>query len=364
MKSRFLRTLLLSVFVAAFCVNAVAKDFVLVIDAGHGGKDVGAVGDYAMEKDVNLGVALKFGELVKKHCKNVKVVYTRDADFFVSLQDRANIANKAKGDLFVSIHTNSVDKKSPSRYTVTGSETYTLGLHRSNENLEVAKRENSVIELEDDYSAKYQGFDPNSAESYIIFELNQSKHMEQSINFALYVQGEFKKCGQVDKGVRQAGFWVLAKTGMPAVLVELDFICNPKREKFLSSDDGQEKLAKSLFNAFCQYKEGYDYYKNGRNRDKVEENRTPEKRRTTVAESNRNKVEYRIQFLSSGKRLPLTSRQFKGLKNVEYYEDGGVFKYTTASTFDKRQALQSLAEVQELFEDAFIVEFKNGQRIK
>lgn len=168
MKSRFLRTLLLLVFVAAFCVNAVAKDFVLVIDAGHGGKDVGAVGDYAMEKDVNLGVALKFGELVKKHCKNVKVVYTRDADFFVSLQDRANIANKAKGDLFVSIHTNSVDKKSPSRYTVTGSETYTLGLHRSNENLEVAKRENSVIELEDDYSAKYQGFDPNSAESYII----------------------------------------------------------------------------------------------------------------------------------------------------------------------------------------------------
>lgn len=161
----------------------------------------------------------------------------------------------------MSIHTNSVDKKSPSRYTVTGSETYTLGLHRSNENLEVAKRENSVIELEDDYSAKYQGFDPNSAESYIIFELNQSKHMEQSINFASYVQGEFKKCGQVDKGVRQAGFWVLAKTGMPAVLVELDFICNPKREKFLSSDDGQEKLAKSLFNAFCQYKEGYDYYK-------------------------------------------------------------------------------------------------------
>ena len=173
MKSRFLRTLLLAVFVAAFCVNAVAKDFVLVIDAGHGGKDVGAVGDYAMEKDVNLGVALKFGELVKKHCKNVKVVYTRHADFFVSLQDRANIANKAKGDLFVSIHTNSVDKKSPSRYTVTGSETYTLGLHRSNENLEVAKRENSVIELEDDYSAKYQGFDPNSAESYIIFEFNQ-----------------------------------------------------------------------------------------------------------------------------------------------------------------------------------------------
>lgn len=208
MKSRFLRTLLLLVFVAAFCVNAVAKDFVLVIDAGHGGKDVGAVGDYAMEKDVNLGVALKFGELVKKHCKNVKVVYTRDADFFVSLQDRANIANKAKGDLFVSIHTNSVDKKSPSRYTVTGSETYTLGLHRSNENLEVAKRENSVIELEDDYSAKYQGFDPNSAESYIIFELNQSKHMEQSINFASYVQGEFKKCGQVDKGVRSpASMW-------------------------------------------------------------------------------------------------------------------------------------------------------------
>lgn len=367
MKLRYLGIVLTLIFAVAFNLNAGAEDFVLVIDAGHGGKDVGAIGDYAKEKDINLGVAKRFGDLVKKHCKNVKVVYTRDGDYFVSLQERANIANRAKGDLFVSIHTNSVDKKSPTRFSVSGSETYTLGLHRSDENLDVAKRENSVIELEDDYSTKYQGFDPNSEESYIIFELNQSKHLEQSVNFASYVQREFKKCGQVDKGVRQAGFWVLAKTGMPAVLVELDFICNPKRENFLASDDGQDKLANSIFNAFCQYKTSYDYYKGGKTRPTVEKRKQDNSQRSevgTTVTADKNKVEYRIQFMSSGKKLPKNARLFKGLEDVDYYEDGGLYKYTTTRTSDKQQALRTLSKVQEQFEDAFIVEFKNGKRIK
>ncbi len=348
-----------------------AKDFVLVIDAGHGGKDVGAVGDYAKEKDINLGVALKFGNLVKKNSDNVKVVFTRDDDTFVSLQERANIANRVKGDLFVSIHTNSVDKKSPSRYTVAGSETYTLGLHRSNENLEVAKRENSVIELEDNYSVKYQGFDPNSQESYIIFELNQSKHLEQSVDFASLVQKEFKKCGQVDKGVRQAGFWVLAKTSMPAVLVELDFICNPTQENLLASESGQKKLAESIYNAFCKYKESVDYY-NGKSENlkpRKSTTKTKAEPQTKISASSAttasgNKTEYRIQFLSSAKQLPSSSKAFKGLDGVDSYKDGNWYKYTAFPTTDKKQAEKSLERVQQMYEDAFIVEFKNGKRIK
>ncbi len=353
-----------------------AKDFVLVIDAGHGGKDVGAIGDYAKEKDINLGVALKFGNLVKKNCDNVKVVFTRDDDTFVSLQERANIANRVKGDLFVSIHTNSVDKKSPSRYTVAGSETYTLGLHRSNENLDVAKRENSVIELEDNYSAKYQGFDPNSQESYIIFELNQSKHLEQSVDFASLVQKEFKKAGQVDKGVRQAGFWVLAKTSMPAVLVELDFICNPTQENLLASESGQKKLAESIYNAFCKYKDNIDYYNNksenlkprkasGKTTTETQKKQTTSKQNTASTTSdNKNKTEYRIQFLSSAKQLASSAKAFKGLEGVDFYKDGNWFKYTAYPTTDKKQAEKSLEKVQQMYEDAFIVEFKNGKRIK
>lgn len=190
---------------------------------------------------------------------DVKVVYTRDGDYFKELQERAEIANKAHGDLFISIHTNSVDKKNKRRTTIKGAATYTLGLHRSAENLAVAKRENSVMMLEDDFSTTYCGFDPNSTESYIIFELSQNQHMEQSIDFASKVQAEMvTTAGRQDNGVRQAGFWVLAKTGMPAVLIELEFICNPTSEAFLASENGQTKFAKSIFNAFKSYKLSYD----------------------------------------------------------------------------------------------------------
>ncbi len=362
--------LILSFFaVALFDVSA--KDFVLVIDAGHGGKDVGAVGDKAREKDINLGVALKLGRNIDKEFKDVKVVYTRDDDRFISLQERANIANKAKGDLFISIHTNSIDKRSKRRFSVAGAETYTLGLHRTQENFDVAKRENSVIELEDDYSARYQGFDPNSTESYIIFELNQSKHMEQSVNFASLVQDEFAAVGRIDKGVRQAGFWVLAATSMPAVLVELDFICNPKQEAYLASSDGQNQLAEALFYAFSQYKEEWDYYQSGQRRDFVEKNADNRDKRHNRKENPERagereslEIEYRVQFLSSGKRLPSGSREFRGLDDVESYKEGGLFKYTTGATTDKDKAKKNLRKVRKKFEDAFLVEFKNGKRIK
>ena len=238
MKHSYFSRRLLSVFMAFALGLSVllAKDFVVVIDAGHGGHDPGSLGSKAKEKNINLGVALKLGRLIENNMQGVKVVYTRKKDVYLTLQERANIANKVQGDLFISIHTNSLDKKSPNRRKVAGASTWTLGLHRSKENLEVAKRENSVIYLENDFSTRYEGFDPNSTESYIIFEFMQYKHMEQSINFASDIQREFvSTAGRVDRGVRQAGFWVLAKTSMPAVLVELDFICNPTQERFLFS---------------------------------------------------------------------------------------------------------------------------------
>ncbi len=240
-----------------------AKDapFTVVIDAGHGGKDVGAKGKKTNEKAVNLDVALALGRLIEKEYgkKEVKVVYTRDGDYFVTLQGRCDKANKANGNLFISIHCNSVDEKSPRRNTVNGASVYTLGLGRSKENLEVAKRENSVMMLEPDYTTTYSGFDPNSAESYIVFEMTQNRHLNQSIKFAALTQKQLvSNAGRADKGIRQDIFWVLVHTGMPAVLIELDFICNPTVEKFMMSDKGVDKMATSIFNAFC------DYYKSSK----------------------------------------------------------------------------------------------------
>ncbi|MDE6085453.1 MAG: N-acetylmuramoyl-L-alanine amidase [Muribaculaceae bacterium] len=248
--------LLITFIIASSACQLIARDFVLVIDPGHGGKDVGARGAKAYEKNINLAVAKLFGEKVKKECKDVKVVYTREDDSFVSLKDRAEIANKANGDLFVSIHVNSVSPKSKVRRTINGAEVYTLGLHKSEDNLSVAMRENSVMALEADHTETYQGFDPESSESYIIFELSQSRHMDQSIEMAELVQEALVNgAGRADKGVRQAGFWVLWATSMPSILVELDFICNPTQEKYLASKAGQEALADAIFDGFVTYKE-------------------------------------------------------------------------------------------------------------
>lgn len=237
-------------------LSASARDFVLVIDAGHGGKDVGARGVKAYEKNINLAVAKLFGEKVRKECDDVKVVYTRDNDTFVTLSDRADIANKAGGDLFVSIHVNSVARKNRKRRTIAGAEVYTLGLHRSEDNLAVAMRENSVMSLEADQSETYQGFDPESSESYIIFELSQSLYMDKSIEMAELVQRSLvENASRADKGVKQAGFWVLWATSMPSILIELDFISNPTQEKYLASSKGQRELADAIFEGFITYKE-------------------------------------------------------------------------------------------------------------
>ncbi len=236
------------------------KSFTVVIDAGHGGKDIGATDNGAKEKDINLGVALQLEKLLKKKLKDINVVMTRDNDTYLTLQQRADVANKAKGDLFISIHTNSVDKKNRNRKTVAGSSVYALGLHKDDNNMRVARRENSVIELESNYEQKYSGFDPNRDESYIIFEMAQKKNLSKSIRFAEDVQKELVGIGRKNRGVHQAGFWVLWATSMPSVLIELDFICNPTSAKYMTSSKGEKEFAEGIFNAINKY---YESWKNG-----------------------------------------------------------------------------------------------------
>ena len=236
------------------CVaNAATKrPFVLVIDAGHGGKDAGAVGQLTKEKDINLNVALALGRLVEKNCPDVKVIYTRKTDVFVTLQGRAEIANRNKANLFISVHTNSspVGKAAPM-----GAETYTLGMHRAADNLEVAKRENSVITQENNYKQTYHNFDPRKSESYIIFEFLQDRNMQQSVDLARAIQRNYTSSGRKNKGVHQAGFLVLRATSMPSVLTELGFISNAEEEKFLHSQEGVATLARAIFEGFKSYRQ-------------------------------------------------------------------------------------------------------------
>lgn len=234
-----------------------AKDFILVIDPGHGGKDFGAVDNGTKEKDINLSVALKLKKLIDSRMKGAKVVLTRKDDTYLTLQQRADIANKSKGNLFISIHTNSVDKSNKNRKSIAGSSVYALGLHKDDNNMVVARRENSVIELESNYEQKYSGFDPSKDESYIIFEMAQKKNLNKSIKFADLAQKELVKSGRKNRGVHQAGFWVLWATSMPSVLVELDFICNPDAAKYLASQKGAEELAEALYQAVEAYEKDW-----------------------------------------------------------------------------------------------------------
>lgn len=356
-----------------------SKKFTLVIDAGHGGKDPGARGTKVNEKQINLAVALKLGALITSNLNDVQVIYTRKTDKFIDLDERANIANRAKADLFISIHTNSVKKGS----SVSGTETYTLGLARTDENLAVAMRENSAILLEDNYLQKYEGFDPNSSESYIIFEFMQNKHMEQSIGLASEIQKSFRSAGRGNRGVYQAGFLVLRKTSMPSVLIELGFISNRNEENFMRSTEGQTKLAKAIYTAFCKYKREYDRKRGGieqtappvtpqanaspKNTGRSSASEAPRTNKTKTAASpqsqNTGKVVYKVQILTSDKKLPAGSRQFKGYKNVNYYVEKGIYKYTygESTSFDAIKKMRR--QVVKDFGDAFIVAFKNGKKV-
>ena len=360
--------------------------FTLVIDAGHGGKDPGAIGRFSREKNINLSVAKAFGQLVEKNCPDVEVIYTRKTDVFVPLARRAEIANQSQADLFVSIHTNAM----PGRAVARGAETYTLGMARADENLEVAKRENSVILVEEDYKERYEGFDPTSAESYIIFELMQDQYMAQSVDFARLIQKEFRTTGgRADKGVHQAGFLVLRETSMPSVLVELGYISTHDEEAFLNSQNGIRKMSQSIYNAFRAYKRQHGNgtatsTPSGDEADEAgkqptesaaeeatessigqlaEERQAIAPHKETKKEEPTHRPIFKVQLLASARQIPTGSERVKDIKPVDCYKEDNLYKYTCGATTDYREAVRMRDKIKDAFEGAFIVAFKNGQKI-
>ena len=339
------------------------QTFTVTLDPGHGGKDPGAVGAISKEKDIVLSVAKKLGEKINANHSDVKVVFTRTTDKFIPLDERPKIANKANAQLFISLHCNALDRRKTSPQ---GVETYILGLHRSQDNLEVAKRENSVIVYEDNYETKYQGFNPNEPESYIIFEFMSNKFLEQSLNFATLTQHELiNGAKRTNRNVRQAGFLVLRETGMPSVLIELGYISNREEEKYLNSEHGQTVMVNSIYKAFSDYKKDYDK----RNRYSFSENLNSETIPNTenFASDINNEdtvIDYKIQFLIAPILYNANTRMFKGLTPVEYYKEGNTYKYTYGSSNNEREMLSLLKEVKRKFKDAFVVEFKDGIRVK
>lgn len=364
--------------------QATSKDnFVVVLDAGHGGHDAGAIGVKGKEKNINLGVVLKLGKLIETNMPDVTVKYTRKTDVFVGLKERTQIAHKNNGNLFISVHANSVDKKNRNRKTIKGASTYVLGTAKNAKNLEIAKRENSVIMLEDDYSTKYEGFDPNSPESYIIFETMQTAFLDQSISFAALVQeGMVDVAHRADRGVRQNGFYVLAYTGMPSVLVELDFICNPTQEKYMLSEKGQEEMAEAIYNAFVTYKASYDgktdaiaavkqaqanvadYDEEAEDeQETITDNSTPNNNDEQEAVTKGKRI-YKVQFMALPKKLSANSKSFKGLTPVEVYQEKGYYKYTYGASSTRQGIESDFKKVRKLFKDAFIIVMQDGKRVE
>lgn len=393
-------------FLIPFCSFAQKGEKIqtIVIDAGHGGKDTGALGRLSTEKSINLSVALKFGAYIEENLPDVKVIYTRTTDKFVELSERAAIANRNNADVFISIHCNSTDGIT----SVDGAETFVMGESKNEANLNVAKKENSAILLESNTKA-YDNFDPNSTEAYIIFSLNQSIYQSQSLSLADKVQKQFtKKVGRHDRGVQQAGFLVLWKTSMPSILVELGFINNMKEEQFLKSETGQTQMALALYRAFEEYKREFEsenhVAKKTETTDKPKATEKPkaadkpvvtEKPKTTdkpvatekpkVADkpvvtdkpTTTDKTEstdkpvsvsgdtyFAVQFSTLKRKISVTDKAFKGIKEVEVYESNGSYRYVSGHFQTKSEAVARLTEVRNLgFTDAFIIAFIGQERV-
>lgn len=357
----------MSVFIlimSSFELFAVPKVATIVIDAGHGGKDAGAVGAKYKEKDIALAVALQFGKMIETNFSDVKVYYTRETDEFIELYKRPQIANKKKADLFISIHCNSTENKKPN--SPYGFETFVMGLHKTEANLAVAKKENGVILVEKNYIDQYDGFDPNSPEAYIIFSLFQNAFLEQSLSFADKIQHQMnEEVVSIDRGVKQAGFWVLHGCAMPSVLTEIGFISNPKEEEFMGSKEGQAKISKALFEAFREYKymvEGFNNQQAATSPDKaVSENKTPETPKSTDQSPH---IVFKVQFASSSTNKSLNSPEFSKLEKVSKYQQDGLYKYTSGEETTLEDANELLKRVQAVgYKDAFVVVFKDDVRI-
>ncbi len=337
----------------------------VVIDAGHGGHDSGCESPQGMEKKNTLAIALKLGRKIKDNYPHIQVIYTRDKDEFIELHERASIANKAKADLFISIHCNSSDEGRP-----LGTETYVLGMHKMEANLNVAKRENSSILLEADYEEQYNGFDPNSNEAYIISSLYQNAYLDKSILFAKNVEESFKyNAGRRSLGVKQAGFVVLIQTAMPSVLIETGFLNNPSEGAFISSEGGQETVSESILLAFSKYKKAVETknevvqkvpaslasHTEGSNPETSGGRASPS---VGVAE-----VIFKIQLATSSSDATQTSR-WKNVDNLEVVKEGATYKYFKTGIDSYNEAVTTLKKVRASgYSDAFIVAYKNGKRV-
>ena len=358
MKRRIVATIML-VFTLAVALAA-KKGFTLVIDAGHGGHDAGALGTFSKEKNINLNVALAFGRLVENNCPGVNVIYTRKTDVFIPLHQRADIANRNKADLFISIHTNALPKGAKAM----GLETYTLGMHRASDNFDVAKRENSVILIEKDYKQHYEGFDPSSSESYIMFEFLQDKNMAQSVELAKMVQKRTcAAAARPNKGVKQAGFLVLRETSMPSCLIELGFISTPSEEQFLNSDEGIANMGRGIYQAFCDYLAKYDKSFTVPFKPEFAEMKEEKKEQPQPEEVKDEAPVFKVQILTSNVKLKSGSRQLKGRDDADFYKDGNIYKYTVGASTNYNEIYRLRKQLLDQFPEAFIIAFKGGQRM-
>ena len=389
---------------------AANKRFTLVIDPGHGGHDAGALGAISKEKNINLAVALRFGKYVEQNLPEVRVIYTRKTDVFIPLNERANIANRANADLFISVHTNAL----PAGKVARGFETYTLGMHRAKDNLDVAMRENSVISMEKDYQQRYQGFDPRSSESYIIFEFIQGKNMERSVELARMIQrGVCDGANRPDKGVHQAGFLVLRETSMPGCLIELGFITTPDEECLLNNDSRVDDIARGIYEAFAKYKNKYDRSVSvpyrakdsedvnlpkivpdqepapktrvvTRGKQPKREEATPEQPKREVKEVKKldpkremkktetkkevKKAEvadapvFKLQIFVGSRNLRKGDAHFKGETDYDSFQEGNLVKYTLGASTNYNEIYRLRKEKLEKFPEAFIIAFKDGQK--
>ena len=386
---------------------AANKRFTLVIDAGHGGHDAGALGAISKEKNINLAVALRFGKYVEQNLPEVRVIYTRKTDVFIPLNERANIANRANADLFISVHTNAL----PAGKIARGFETYTLGMHRAKDNLDVAMRENSVISMEKDYQQRYQGFDPRSSESYIIFEFIQGKNMERSVELARMIQrGVCDGANRPDKGVHQAGFLVLRETSMPGCLIELGFITTPDEERLLNNDSRVDDIARGIYEAFAKYKNKYDRSVSvpyrakdsedvnlpkivpdqepapktrvvTRGKQPKREEATPEQPKREVKKQEPKKdvkkqepkkevkkaeiadaPVFKLQIFVGSRNLRKGDAHFKGETDYDSFQEGNLVKYTLGASTNYNEIYRLRKEKLDKFPEAFIIAFKNGQK--
>lgn len=347
---------LVSIVFFSLALSLSAKPFTVVIDAGHGGKDPGAVGRVAREKDLNLDVALRLGHLIEENytSEDVRVVYTRSTDIFIPLQGRADIVNKAGADLFICIHTNSAENRD-----VRGAETFVLGTEKMDKNLDVAMRENAVMKLESDYQTTYQGFDPNSVDSYIMFEMMQNNYMDQSLRYATYLQRHFSDTlRRADRGVRQAAFWVLLKSACPSVLVEMGFISNREEEQYLASEEGKQQMACAMLQSFQTFY--HKPTKNGMVNAAPEEIKSDSTAvQTEPIEKNEAPVAlFGVQILASKTPLKSSDSRLKGRTDYGVLELGGWYKYYIPAGETRASASELQKQLRAQFPDCYVISLK------